>query len=106
MCHRGSLAMSRLEQGIGGGGMELRKRMAGRWAVFVCALVMISASAAAQDDPKPSPSATQTDPESKPARPATVPDNSRVDNKTYVIGENDVLDIDVWKEKIGRASCR
>jgi len=84
--------------------MELRKRKAGRWAVFVCALVIISTSAAAQDDPKPSPSATQTDPESKPAPPATVPDNSRVDNKTYVIGENDVLDIDVWKEKeISRA---
>src|SRR6202163_4281353 len=84
--------------------MELRKRKAGRWAVFVCALVMISASAAAQDDPKPSPSATPTNRDSKPARPATVPDTSRVDNKTYVIGENDVLDIDVWKEKeISRA---
>lgn len=30
--------------------------------------------------------------------------NSQVDNRTYMIGENDVLDIDVWKEKeISRA---
>ena len=79
--------------------MGWRKWKAGRWSVVGCALVTISASAAAQDAAKPSPPATQTDQDSKPAQPATVPDNSRVDNKTYVIGENDVLEVDVWKDK-------
>lgn len=83
--------------------MGWRKWKAGRSSVVVCALVII-ASAAAQDTPKPTSSDTQTDPDNKPARAATVPDNTKVDNKTYVIGENDVLDIDVWKEKeISRA---
>jgi polysaccharide export outer membrane protein len=79
--------------------MGWRKWKAGRWSVVVCALVIISASAAAQDAAKPSSPATQTDPDSKSASPTTVPDNSRVDNKTYVIGENDVLEVDVWKDK-------
>jgi polysaccharide export outer membrane protein len=96
--------MSKLERVIGGWGMEPRKGKGSRWALLSCALMIVSTSAAAQDAPTPSPPATQTDPDSKPARPATVPDSSRVDNKTYVIGENDVLDIDVWKEKeISRA---
>jgi polysaccharide export outer membrane protein len=84
--------------------MKLRKSNVGVLVVVVCALTVILNSAAAQDAPKPNPSESQADPADKPARPTTAPDNSRVDNKTYVIGENDILDIDVWKEKeISRA---
>jgi polysaccharide export outer membrane protein len=61
-------------------------------------------SATAQEVAKPSSSTMQPEQSTKPAQPATPPDSSPVDNKTYVIGENDVLDIDVWKEKeISRA---
>jgi polysaccharide export outer membrane protein len=84
--------------------MELHKWKAGGWGVIAWVLTMVLVSAAAQEPAKPSPAAAQTDPASKPTQPATAPDNSRVDSKTYVIGENDVLDIDVWKEKeISRA---
>ena len=79
--------------------MELRTWKAGRWVMLACALTMVLTSAAAQDAPKPSPPATQTDPESKPAPPTAPLDNSKVDNKTYVIGENDVLEVDIWKNK-------
>lgn len=81
--------------------MELRKWKACRWVMLVCALTMVVTSAMAQepDAPKPSPPATQTDPESKPTPPAVTQDNSKVDKKTYVIGENDLLEVDVWKDK-------
>jgi polysaccharide biosynthesis/export protein len=79
--------------------MGERIRKAGRWLVIVPALTMALVSAAAQEAPKPSPSATPTEPVSKPMQQATVPNNSLADSKAYVIGENDILDIDVWKEK-------
>ena len=79
--------------------MELRKWKAGSWVALLCALMVSPIFAAAQEDPKPSPSATQTDPASKPTQPATAPESSKVDSKTYVIGENDVLEVDVWKDK-------
>ena len=45
--------------------------------------------------------ATAADPGSsaKTAQPASRREAVSVDNKTYIIGENDLLDIDVWKEK-------
>ncbi len=79
--------------------MELRKRKACRWVMFVCALMMVVTSVTAQDAPKPTPQAAQTDPESKTPTPAETHDTSKVDNKTYVIGENDLLEVDVWKDK-------
>jgi len=79
--------------------MELRKCKAGRWVALACALMVSPIFAAAQEDPKPSPSAAQADPASKPTQPATAPETSKVDSKTYVIGENDVLEVDVWKDK-------
>jgi polysaccharide export outer membrane protein len=55
-------------------------------------------------NPKPGAAAAQTDPGSKPTVPDKPRNDSKVDSKTYVIGENDLLDIDVWKEKeISRA---
>jgi len=83
-----------------GVGMKPRKWKAGRWLVLACALTLIFETAAAQETRKPGEPVPQTEPDGKSASPtATAPDSSRVDNKTYVIGENDVLDIDVWKEK-------
>jgi polysaccharide export outer membrane protein len=82
--------------------MELRKWKVGRWLMLVCALTMVATSATAQeqDAPKPSAPGTQTDPENKPTPPpAVTQDNSKVDKKTYVIGENDLLEVDVWKDK-------
>jgi polysaccharide export outer membrane protein len=81
--------------------MELRKWKVGRLLMLVCALTMVATSAVAQeqDAPKPNPAATQTDPENKPTPPAVTQDNSKVDKKTYVIGENDLLEVDVWKDK-------
>src|SRR5260370_15761302 len=75
-----------------------------RWMGIVSAFAMALFSATAQEVTKPSSSTTQPEQATKPTQLATPPDSSRVDNKTYVIGENDVLDIDVWKEKeISRA---
>jgi polysaccharide biosynthesis/export protein len=79
--------------------MEQRIRKTGRWLVMVSALTMALVSAVAQEAPKQSPPATPTEPVSKPTPQATVPDNSLTDSNAYVIGENDILDIDVWKEK-------
>ena len=79
--------------------MGLRKCKAGRWVMLACALTMVVTSATAQEAPKPSPKAAQTDPESKTPPPAETHDNSKVDNKTYVIGENDLLEVDVWRDK-------
>src|SRR5579863_9723871 len=91
--------MSSVEQGTGERGMGLRKWKVGRWMMLACALMMFAMSAMAQDAPKPTTQAAQPDPESKPTPPATAQDNSKVDNKTYVIGENDLLEVDVWKDK-------
>ena len=79
--------------------MELRRGKVGRWVILACTVMMVVKSATAQDAPKPSPSATQTDLDKKPTGPAGAQDNSKVDNKTYVIGENDLLEVDVWKDK-------
>jgi len=91
--------MSSLEKEMGECGMERRKWKVGGWLVIACTLAMFLISAAAQEAPKPAPPATETDPVSKPTQPTTAPDRSKVDSKTYVIGENDVLEVDVWKDK-------
>ena len=76
---------------------------AGKWLAVLSAMVALSAMA---QEPKKT---TDTPPgesvsASKGAQPASGQSGSQVDNKTYVIGGNDVLDIDVWKEKeISRA---
>jgi polysaccharide biosynthesis/export protein len=68
-----------------------------KWAVIVPVLATAALVCAAQD--KKTTSAADPDPRVKTAQPVNHPNNSWVDNKSYVIGENDVLDIDVWKEK-------
>lgn len=68
-----------------------------KWAVMVPALAAATLVCPAQD--KKTTAATDPDARVKTAQPINHPNNSWVDNKSYVIGENDVLDIDVWKEK-------
>ena len=83
--------------------MRVRILSAGEW--LVAASVMIAASAMAQD-PKATTDkpATESPAPAKTAQPEVRQGISAVDNKTYVIGESDVLDVDVWKEKeISRA---
>jgi polysaccharide export outer membrane protein len=77
--------------------------IAGEWLAIASA--MIAVSAMAQDSKKTTDTPAAESPASaKTTQPAARQGNSQVDNKTYVIGENDVLDVDVWKEKeISRA---
>lgn len=77
--------------------------IAGKWLVIASAMMAVSAMA---QDPKKAtdPPAAEAPAPAKSTQPASRQDNSQVDNKTYLIGESDVLDIDVWKEKeISRA---
>lgn len=68
-----------------------------KWAVIIPAVAAATLLCPAQD--KKTTAATDPDPRVKVAQPAGHANNFRIDNKTYVIGEADVLDIDVWKEK-------
>lgn len=68
-----------------------------KWAVIIPAVAAATLVCPAQD--KKTTAATDPDPRVKVAQPAGHANNFRIDNKTYVIGEADVLDIDVWKEK-------
>lgn len=68
-----------------------------KWLAMAAALVAAALVCHAQD--KKTTAATDPDPRVKVAQPTGRVDNSWVDNKKYVIGENDLLDIDVWKEK-------
>ncbi len=83
--------------------MSVRILSAGKW--LVVASVMIAVSVMAQEAKKTTDTQTGESPASaKTAEPAARQGNSPVDSKTYVIGESDVLDVDVWKEKeISRA---
>jgi polysaccharide biosynthesis/export protein len=83
--------------------MRVRVLSAGKW--LVVASVMIAVSAMAQDAKKTTDTQAGESPApAKTAQPAARQGNSPVDSKTYVIGESDVLDVDVWKEKeISRA---
>ena len=78
--------------------------IAGKWLV-VGAAMMVAVSGMAQDSKKTSETpAAESPAPAKSAQPAARQSNSQMDNKTYVIGENDILDVDVWKEKeISRA---
>jgi len=75
----------------------------GKWLLVLPAMVALSAMA---QEPKKTTdtAAAESAAPSKSAQPASAQGNSQVDNRTYVIGENDLLDIDVWKEReISRA---
>src|ERR1700676_370574 len=75
----------------------------GKWLVVLSAMVALSATAQEPKKTTDTPAAESPIP-AKSAQPSPGQGNSQVDNRTYMIGENDVLDIDVWKEKeISRA---
>ena len=68
-----------------------------KWLAIVPALVAATLACHAQD--KKTTAATDPDPRVKVTQPTGPVNNFRIDNKSYVIGEADVLSIDVWKEK-------
>lgn len=76
--------------------MRVFMRARAKWAVIIPALLMAAVMCPAQD--KKTTAATDPGPRVKVAQPVGNV-NFRIDNKSYVIGEADVLDIDVWKEK-------
>lgn len=70
-----------------------------KWLALLAAFAMTVVSAAAQQKKTPPATTTESDPPAKPVQPASQGSAGWVDNKRYVIGESDVLEIDVWKEK-------
>lgn len=77
--------------------MKFRFLERAKWLVVIPAIAAIVFSAGAQDTKTTS--ATAADSSAKPAQPESRTNASMIDSKSYVIGENDVLEIDVWKEK-------
>lgn len=78
--------------------MKFRFIETAKWIVVIAAMAVIVFSAGAQDT-KTTSAAADSDSSAKAAQPGNRANVSMVDNKTYVIGENDLLEIDVWKEK-------
>lgn len=77
--------------------MKFRFSVIAKWTVIIPVLGAAALLCSAQDKKTASP---PDPPAPKAVQPASHPaDNSWIDNKSYVIGENDILDIDVWKEK-------
>lgn len=79
--------------------MKFRFVETAKWIVVIPAMAAIVFSAGAQDTKTTSATAAASDSSAKTAQPGNRANASIVDNKSYVIGENDVLEIDVWKEK-------
>lgn len=77
--------------------MKFRFVEKAKWLVVIPAIAAIVFSAGAQDTKTTS--AAAADSSAKAAQPENRASVSIVDSKSYVIGENDVLEIDVWKEK-------
>jgi len=78
--------------------MKLRFVGKAKWIAVIPAMAIVVLSSAAQDK-KTTTAAPDSNSAAKAAQstnPAPSPD---IDAKTYVIGENDLLEIDVWKEK-------
>ncbi|MGH9731930.1 MAG: polysaccharide biosynthesis/export family protein [Candidatus Acidiferrales bacterium] len=78
--------------------MKCRFVETAKWIVLIPAMAAVVFSAGAQDT-KTTSAAADADSSAKAAQPENRANVSMIDNKTYVIGENDVLEIDVWKEK-------
>lgn len=69
-----------------------------KWLVVIPAIAAIVFSAGAQDT-KTTSAAADSSSSAKVGQPENRVNAPLIDNKSYVIGENDVLEIDVWKEK-------
>ena len=71
-----------------------------KWVVLIPALAIAVFSAAAQNKKPATPAATaNADAPAKTVQPVNQASSDSIGNKGYVIGDNDILDIDVWKEK-------
>lgn len=68
-----------------------------KWALVLPLIAGSALMCSAQD--KKTTAATDPDARVKTAQPKGHVDNSWIDGKSYIIGENDMLAIDVWKEK-------
>jgi polysaccharide export outer membrane protein len=79
--------------------MKFRFVETAKWIVLIPAMAAVVFSAGAQDTKTTSATAANADSSTKTAQSENRANVSMIDNKTYVIGENDVLEIDVWKEK-------
>jgi len=77
--------------------MKFRFVESAKWLVVIPAIAAIVFSARAQDTKTTS--ATADDSSAKAAPPETRTNAPTIDSKSYVIGDNDILEIDVWKEK-------
>ena len=79
--------------------MKFRFVETAKWFVVIPAIAAIVFSVGAQDTKTTSAAAADSDSSAKAAQPGNRANASTIDSKSYVIGENDVLEIDVWKEK-------
>src|SRR5579864_4181608 len=79
--------------------MKFRFVKKAKWLVVIPAIAAIVFSAGAQDTKTTSATAADSNSSAKAAQPENRASVSMVDSKSYVIGDNDVLEIDVWKEK-------
>lgn len=68
-----------------------------KWALIIAMTGALALPGMAQE--KQTASAADPGSSTKTAQPVSRRETVSVDNKTYIIGENDLLDIDVWKEK-------
>lgn len=68
-----------------------------KWTLIVPLIALSALLCPAQE--KKTTAASDPDSRVKAVQPESHVDNSWIDNKSYVIGENDVISIDVWKEK-------
>lgn len=68
-----------------------------KWALIIAMTGTLALPGMAQE--KQTASAADPGSSTKTAQPVSRREAVSVDNKTYIIGENDLLDIDVWKEK-------
>ena len=68
-----------------------------KWVTVTAILGLMATPGMGQQ--KQTASAADPDSHAKTAQPATSTGAASVNNKSYIIGDNDLLDIDVWKEK-------
>lgn len=77
--------------------MKFRLAAKRKWAVVAAAIGLLATAGMAQK--KQSASNADPAPKNDSVQPAKSNDILRVDNHSYIIGESDLLDIDVWKQK-------
>lgn len=79
--------------------MKLRFVEKAKWIAVVPAMAIVVFSSAAQDKKTTTAATADSDSAAKSAQSTNRANNAAIDANTYVIGANDLLEIDVWKEK-------